>query len=123
MVAGLHYLKGFLPHLGVGEWSRPAIRWDHCPDHTHMASPSGLGFFMAQGLGSKNRNPEGPDRSCISSHDLVSEVTWCHFLHITGSPLHQGKRFPLSKDILSQQGPMGWDISLQPSWETESANH
>ena len=52
--------------------------------HLHVASPCGLGFFMAQRLSSKNRSARGPDRNCIFSHDLVSGVTWCYFHHIKG---------------------------------------
>ena len=79
-----------------------------------VASPCGLGFFMAQRLGSQERNLERSDRSFISCHDLVSEVTWCHFLNITGppSPARRKKLRPStlsgqSVNIPLQQAPIG----------------
>ena len=76
MVAGLHHLEGFLPHLrdpGGG------VSWGCCPDHLGVASLCGLGFSMAQRPGEQESLEDQPGGASLL-------MTWSQKPHgITGS--------------------------------------
>ena len=84
----------------------------------HMASLRGLSVWPWLLHGTEVRIPGKKSwkirQKLISCHDLVSEVTWCHFLNITGppSPARRKKLRPStlsgqSVNIPLQQAPIG----------------